>query len=139
MRAVDRSFEVTVSVDQAWVFLSNVESWPQWAKHIKKVETNTPGEISLKTKGKFRLTNGITTEFAMSEIHDQTNWKWQSHFLWLDIEFDHIFEKVNESSSRLQWTIDLSGPGASIIGLIFGKIYNRNLDTAIPNLQQAIQ
>ena len=62
-------------------------------------------------------------------------WIRSDSFLSVRIHYDHRFEPVDENHTRLTWTVAAEGPGAGTLGRIFGAIYDRNLDKAIPNLQ----
>ncbi|MGH3479845.1 MAG: hypothetical protein ACRDQD_23785, partial [Nocardioidaceae bacterium] len=52
---------------------------------------------------------------------------------------DHRFEPLDEHHTRLVWTVAADGPGEASLGRVFGAIYSRNLDKAIPNLQQELR
>ena len=80
---VRREFTVDVPLQRAWDHLADVESWPSWARHIKRVTLDPPGRLTERSAGAFRL--------------------------------------------------------AASLGRVFGAIYARNLDKAIPNLQRELR
>lgn len=129
-----REFVVNVPLTTAWNHLAQVEKWITWAKHIAQVELTPPGSITAQSSGKFKLSNGITTTFKMTEFNPHTNWKWVGPFLWLTIHYDHRFEPVSNGQTKLTWTLVGEGFGIALIGRVFAAIYNRNLNVAIPNL-----
>jgi Polyketide cyclase / dehydrase and lipid transport len=131
---VRREFEVTVPLSTAWKYLAQVEQWPTWAGHIKHVELNPKGDLTLSTVGSFRLANGVKSHFKMTEINPFQNWKWVGAFLWLVVQYDHIFERIDERRTKLTWLVSADGFGVSVLGRLFAAIYNRNLDKAIPCL-----
>ncbi len=131
---IRRAFMVDASIDAAWRHLAEIDHWPSWAKHIKQVELTPKGELTLNSQGVFLLKNGIKTQFRMTEINPKRNWKWVGRFLWLTIHYDHQFEKQGETKTKLTWTVEAEGIGASVVGRIFAKIYDGNLNEAIPNL-----
>lgn len=131
---VQREFEVNVPLATAWKHLAAVEHWPTWAKHIKRVELHPKGELTRDTVGRFRLANGIKSDFQMVEINQLRNWKWVGPFLWLVVQYDHRFERVDERRTKLTWLVSADGFGVSVFGRLFAGIYNRNLDKAIPRL-----
>src|SRR6185369_5567204 len=133
---VRRDFEVDVSLAKAWTHLAQVEQWPTWARHIRHVELNPKGELSLDTVGRFRLANHVKSDFKMTEINPYRNWKWVGAFLWLIVHYDHRFEKVDERRTKLTWLVSADGFGISVLGKLFGAIYSWNLDKAIPRLIQ---
>ena len=134
MIAVRREFVVEVSQETAWQDLSQIELWPSWAKHIKRVELIPAGELGPKSKGVIHLTNGVKSEFAMTEFNPYRNWKWVGPFLWLTISYDHVFAPLDPRRTKLIWTVEVKGFGVSVLGRLFAKIYNGNLDKAIPLL-----
>jgi len=85
-----------------------------------------------------KLTNGIESEFRVTEFQLHQNWKWRGPFLWMRIDYDHRFEFLENSKTKFTWIIEGEGIGASTIGRVFAWQYQRNLDKAIPLLQQEI-
>lgn len=134
MIAIRREFVVEVAQEAAWQGLSQLERWPSWAKHIKRVEVIPAGELGPKSKGVIYLTNGVKSEFTMTEFNPYRNWKWVGLFLWLTIYYDHVFEPLDPRRTKLIRIVEAKGFGVSVVGRLFAKIYNRNLDKAIPLL-----
>lgn len=92
------------------------------------------GELGPKSKGVIHLTNGVKSEFSMTEFNPYRNWKWVGPFFWLTIYYDHVFAPLDPRRTKLIWIVEVKGFGASVLGRLFAKIYNRNLDKAIPLL-----
>jgi hypothetical protein len=132
---VRREFTVDVPLWEAWDRLAKVESWPAWAKHIKRVTLEPPGPLTQHSAGAFRLVGGARSTFRMEAYEPPVRWQWVGRFLTVDVHYDHRFEVVDEQHTRLVWTVDAEGFGAASLGRAFGAIYARNLDKAIPNLQ----
>ena len=133
-----RTFDVEVLLDEAWEHLALVESWPSWAPHIKSVKLAPPGTLTGKSEGQFRLKGGIRATFRVEEFDPPRRWQWVGRFLSVRVHYDHLFEGV-EPSTRLTWIVAAEGPGAATLGRVFGAIYARNLDKAIPNLQAQLR
>jgi hypothetical protein len=131
---IQREFEVEVPLETAWQHLAQVERWPTWAKHIKQVELNPKGPLTLSTVGRFQLANGIKSDFKMTELNPFRNWKWIGPVLWLVVHYDHRFESVSAERTKLTWLVSADGFAVSVLGRLFATIYNRNLDKAIPRL-----
>ena len=115
-----------------------IDEWPSWARHIKKVKLSPSGDISHNSVGSLRLTNGIESEFRVTEFQLHQNWKWRGPFLWMRMEYDHRFEPLGYDKTKFTWIIEGEGMGASTIGRVFAWQYKRNLDNAIPILQHEI-
>lgn len=120
--------------EKAWQHLARVEQWPSWAKHIKQVEMQPPGELGPESTGRLHLSNGLKPVFKVTEFNPYRNWKWVGNFLWLTVHYDHHFEELNPTQTKLTWVIEAKGFGVSVIGRLFAKIYSKNLDRAIPLL-----
>ena len=131
-------FVVDASIETAWGHLAKIEEWPSWARHIKDVKLSPSGDISHNSVGSLRLTNGIESEFRVTEFQLHQNWKWIGPFLWMRMEYDHRFEPLGDDKTKFTWIIEGEGIGASTIGRIFAWQYKRNLDKAIPLLQHEI-
>ena len=135
---VKRKFVVDVPLQRAWDHLANVEAWTTWAKHIKRVELDPPGPLTDHSAGLFRLAGGARSTFHMEDYEPPTRWQWVGRFLTADVHYDHRFETIDNRHTRLVWTVIADGPGESSLGRVFGAIYARNLDKAIPNLQREL-
>ena len=131
-------FVVDASIETAWVHLAKIEEWPSWARHIKDVKLSPLGDISQNSVGSLRLTNGIESEFRVTEFQLHQNWKWRGPFLWMRMEYDHCFEPLGYDKTKFTWIIEGEGIGASTLGRVFAWQYKRNLDKAIPLLQHEI-
>ena len=131
-----REFTVELPVEDAWRHLARVEQWPSWAKHIKQVEVQPPGDLRPESMGQFLLTNGLKPVFRMTEFNPYRSWKWVGDFLWLTIYYDHRFEELNPTQTKLMFELEGKGFGVSLLGRFFAKIYSKSLDRAIPLLVQ---
>jgi len=129
-----REFLVSVGLEQAWVHLADVERWPSWARHIKRIELRPAGPLGPASSGVIRLRNGVKSTFRMVEFDPPKGWMWSGRFLWLTVDYNHRFEAAGPSSTRLIWTVAARGFGAMTLGRLFAWIYARNLDRAIPRL-----
>jgi hypothetical protein len=136
-----REFTVELPLEKAWQHLARVEQWPSWAKHIKQVEVQPPGELGPESTGRLHLNTWVKSGspasspvFTVTEFNPYHNWKWVAGFLWLTCHYDHRFEELNPTQTKLTWVIEAKGFGVSVIGTLFAKIYSKNLDRAIPLL-----
>jgi carbon monoxide dehydrogenase subunit G len=132
---VRRDFVVDVPLQDAWNRLSLVEDWPSWAKHIKAVRLKPAGPLTERSEGAFRLAGGARSTFRMEVYDAPRRWQWVGRFLTVQVHYDHRFEPADGEHTRLIWTVEAEGRGARTLGRIFGAIYNRNLNKAVPNLQ----
>ena len=140
MRAlVRREFTVDAPLQDAWDYLAKIESWPSWAKHIKRVTLEPPGPLTDHSEGAFRLAGGARSTFRMEAYERPTRWQWVGRFLTAHVHYDHRFEAIDDAHTRLLWTVTADGPGENSLGRVFGAIYARNLDKAIPKLQTEIR
>src|SRR5262249_40223570 len=133
-RAVEREFLVKASPTRAWEHLALVERWPTWARHIRRVVVSPPGPLGPESSGQIRLRNGVRSTFRMAALDPPLSWMWVGRFLGLHVSYDHGFEPAPGGGTRLVWRVDVTGPGAAVLGRLFGSIYNRSLDVAIPLL-----
>ncbi len=138
-----REFTVETPIERAWRHLARVEHWPSWAEHIERVAVSPRGELGPASSGRLYLNNwvksgwpGSSALFKVTEFNPYRNWKWVAGFLWLTCEYDHRFEELTATRTRLTWVIEANGFGESVIGRLFAKIYGTNLDRAIPLLTE---
>ena len=131
-----REFMVELSLEKAWQHLARVEQWPSWAKHIKQVEMQPPGDLRLGSTGRMVLTNGLKPAWKVTEFDPYRNWKWIGGFLWLTVYYDHRFEALSPTQTKITFELEAKGFGRSVLGRLFAKIYSKTLDRAIALLVQ---
>ena len=139
MRLIDRQFVVEVPLETAWQYLARVDQWPTWARHIKRMELHPTGELGPQSSGVIHLSNGMKSTFRITEYNPGHNWKWVGPFLWLTIEYDHVFESMNSNQTRLRFVVDAQGFAVGVFGRLFAKIYRRNLEKAIPRFISEVE
>jgi len=139
MELVARSFVVDVPCEIAWDHLAQVECWPSWAKHIKRVTMHPAGPVTETSSGSLHLVGGIRSTFRMEAFEPPNRWQWVGRFLTTLVHYDHRFEPVDPQRTRLVWTVIAQGPGSGSLGRLFGVLYARNLDRAIPRLQAELK
>ena len=127
-----REFVVRVPLNEAWDRLAEVEKWPEWAMHIRRIGVSPSGPLGGKTAGTIHLRNGIRSTFVMTAFDPPRRWTWQGKFLWLSVRYDHLFEAIDSAGTRLIWIVEGNGFLVSVLGPLFARIYVRNLDKAIP-------
>src|SRR5438445_2373391 len=66
--SIRREFVVEAPLERAWQHLARIEAWPSWAKHIKSVTVEPPGELSPSTVAVFHLAFGLKARFAVTEF-----------------------------------------------------------------------
>ena len=132
---LERCFRVGVSSERAWQHLERVEAWPSWASHITRVELTPPGALTAASAGHIELKNGMRSTFVMERLEPPHRWMWQGAFLWMTIHYDHQFHAVGDGACEIVFIFDGQGFGVATLGRLFTRIYARNLDRAIPQLQ----
>lgn len=74
----------------------------------------------------------------MTEFDPPRHWKWAGKFLGSEIIYDHIFIEEGPSQTMIRFVVDGDGWSLPLIGRMFGRIYHRNLERAVPLLVQEI-
>jgi hypothetical protein len=131
---LERDFEVRLDRDRVWAHVARVEAWPSWARHIRRVVLEPVGELTPETAGAVHLAGGIRSTFRMETLDPPSRWLWVGKFLWSTVRYDHRFEDLGATLTRVRFVVDVEGPGAESLGRLFATLYARNLDRAIPNL-----
>ena len=63
-------------------------------------------------------------------------WEWVGGLPGVRIHYDHRFEASGPTATRLEWLVVLYGPIAPLVRPVFARVYGRNVDRAIPRLQE---
>jgi hypothetical protein len=137
-RIIDKAFVVRAPLALAWDHLAEIEKWPSWAKHIRSVEKSPAGPLCATSEGTLRLSNGVKTGFRMTEFDPPRHWKWVGKFLGSEISYDHVFVENGSSETMIRFVVDANGWSLPLFAGIFGRIYKRNLERAVPLLVREI-
>jgi hypothetical protein len=125
-----RSFVVPEPPEAAWARLADLESWPTWTPHIRRIERTPVGDLTAATRGVLRLRGGLRAAFAMSGFDPPHRWEWRGNFMSLTVRYDHLFAREG-TGTRLTWIVRAEGRGSRSLGRLFAWIYARDLDRAI--------
>jgi hypothetical protein len=123
-----------VPLEDAWARLSEVERWPEWAPHIRRVEIEPPGPLTAESRGHLRLVGGLGARFTVSKWHPTRRWEWTGTLLGLRVQYDHRFQAAGAAATELEWIVHAEGATASSLGRAVGFVYRKLLDRAIPRL-----
>ena len=129
---IQREFVVDVPNEQAWDHLLQVEAWPQWAGHIRRMRVDGGEQLTPGSTTRMTLKPGVTLKLEVNRYQPERQFRWFSYLGWLTLDYDHRFEPVDENHTRMIWTVELDGFGARFIGPIIARLYGRSLDQAIP-------
>jgi len=139
IRLLEKRFIAHVPASAAWEHLARVESWPSWAKHIRRVELCPPGPLGPGSAGTIHLSNGVRSTFRMTQWSPGANWKWTGSFLWLTVDYDHLFRPTGSSETEITFVVEAEGLGVSLLGRVFAFVYRHNLERAIPALVRELE
>jgi polyketide cyclase/dehydrase/lipid transport protein len=134
--SVRRVFEVDAPLNDAWRCLAEVERWPEWAPHIVSVTVSPPGALGPGSVGAFRIRRLGRNSFRMVAWEQPVRWEWVGGFPGARIYYDHRFTSAGPATTQLEWVVVVRGPLAAFVRGPFVRIYGRNVDRAIPRLQQ---
>jgi hypothetical protein len=123
-------------LEEAWHRLAEVERWPEWAPHIVSVSVSPHGELGPTSAGAFKIRRLGHSTFRMSAWEPPARWEWVGGLPGVRISYDHRFEALGPAATSLEWLVEIRGPLAPLIRPNFGRIYGRNVDRAIPRLQE---
>jgi carbon monoxide dehydrogenase subunit G len=129
-----RDFDVQAPLDTAWHEFADVATWPAWAPHIRRITVAPPGLIGPTSVGHLSFRPIGRSGFRISAYNERANWEWVGKVLWLTIRYDHRFEAAGDQT-HMTWTVSEAGERRSMLGRLFGSVYGRLVDRAIPRLQ----
>jgi hypothetical protein len=133
---VERVFEVDASLDDAWRRLADVQRWPEWAPHITAATVSPPGTLGPTSSGALHIKWMGRNTFRMSVWDPPHRWQWVGAFPGVRVLYDHRFAASGPGVTRLEWLVQLDGPLAPLVRPVFARVYGRNVDRAIPRLQE---
>jgi hypothetical protein len=133
---LQRTFEVPVSVADAWTALADVKRWPEWAPHIAAVRLTPEGPVTATTSGAFRFRPIGRARFWMTGFDPPRSWTWTGRVLGVRIDYDHAFGDLGPNRARLTWTVRCERPG--LRARVFASVYGRLVDRAWPRFTASL-
>jgi hypothetical protein len=134
---VERAFEVPVSAERAWSALADVEQWPTWAPHIADARVTPSGSVVADTSGTFRFRPLGRSRFTMTEFNPPRSWTWTGRAMGVTIGYEHRFEPVSPTSTRLVWVVRSHGR-VGLRARLFAAVYSRLIDRAWPRFAASV-
>jgi hypothetical protein len=138
-RLLERTFVVEAAAERAWAELVAAEQWPRWARHLASVRVTPPGPVGPGSSATLKLTNHTKASMRVTEFQDGRRFRWEGSFLWLGLGYDHLVTTDETGRVQITFTVEGAGVGVATIGPLFAAIYARNLDRAIPRLQDRLR
>lgn len=138
MRPVDRLVAVDASLTDTWQTLIDAEKWPEWAPHVRKIDVSPPGKVDRNTSATIRFTSGRSMHVVVTEFRPGRSFRWTGRLLGSTVSYDHVATAAGEGSEIL-FILEVTGPTAPLVSRWLGRAYGRQLDDAIPSLQQHIR
>ena len=128
---VERAFEVPVSAGDAWAALADVPGWPAWAPHITRARLTPPGPLGPASAVAFHFRPAGGSRFSVTAYDPPCSWTWTGGLFGLTIDYDHRFEPVTPTRTRLVWVVRTrEAPG--VRARLFAAVYSRMIDRAWP-------
>ncbi len=126
------------SAAEAWKHLAQLEQWPSWAGHIKRMDPTPPGELTAETKVKLQMRAGPRNTMVVTDYEPPRSLVWEGRSMGMTTRFEHKFEELDGGRTRiwfLAWVSEpLAGPGGWI-----GRMMKRALGVALPRLKAEIE
>lgn len=123
----------------AWKHLANLEDWPSWAGHIRRMDPTPPGELTASTQVMLHMRAGPRTKMIVTEYDPPRRWVWEGKSFGMTTTFEHRLEEAGEGGTRIWFLAWVSGPLSGPGGWIFGKMMHRYLARALPKLKAEIE
>ena len=130
---VDRSAAV------AWNHLAQLERWPTWGRHIRRMTPSPSGALTESTSVILQMRNGAKTTMVVTEFEPPRRWVWEGRSFETLTRFEHQFEPVDGGGTRIWFLAWMSGPIAGPMGWIYGRMMKRNLARGFPKLKAEIE
>lgn len=140
MREVLRE-EITVDRPDtvAWDHMAQLEQWPTWGHHIRRMTPSPPGPLSDSTSVLLHMRNGARTTMVVTEFEPPRRWVWEGRSFMTVTRFEHRFEPVGEGRTRILFLAWMGGPMARPVGWMFGRMMRRYLARGLPKLKAEIE
>lgn len=133
--------EVTVSAaasaDAVWALLVDVERWPTWTRSMQRIELLTDGPLSLGSRARVKQPRLAATSCVVTEMEPGRSFTWRSVSPGVVTTGAHEVTPAPAGTSTIRLTLDMSGPLAGPIGLLFGGLVRRYVQMEAEGLAAA--
>jgi hypothetical protein len=111
-QAFRREITVNASRPVAWEHFSRPKQWASWLGSENAPTEVLPTDVlGPDTTAKF----GPSFEFRMTEFAPYDHWLWSAKLAWLTIDYDHVFEPLDEKRTRMVFHQTVTGFGNDLL------------------------
>lgn len=128
---------VNCSHEKVWEVLSQLEKWPQWTSTVTSVERVSGAGLGACYKVK---QPGLpASKLTVMKWRDGESFTWESNEAAAKMVALHNVVAINESTSRVELSVVMSGPLVRIVWMLWGQKIRSYTDREAASLKVAVE
>jgi uncharacterized membrane protein len=136
---VRNAINVSVSIDappeKVFAVLCDVERWPEWTSTMASVQRLESGPFAVGSRARVRQPRLLPAVWRVTEFEDKRHFTWTTRSPGLCMSALHSIEPQG-AGSRVALSLELTGPIAPLVSLLFGGLMERYITTEAQGLKK---
>jgi uncharacterized membrane protein len=138
MHAED-SIEITAQAETVWQVYSDVERWPDWTASMDEIAFVRGHALEDGAAVRIKQPRLPRVTWQVTELTPGRSWVWESRSPGSRTVARHVVTPLDEGSTRVEQSIDQTGPLGSLIGRLMAGTTRRYLRMEAEGLKAAAE
>jgi hypothetical protein len=118
--------------------MSAVERWPEWIETYRDV-TWLNGGMAVGAKARISQKRMPKLEWTVTAVEPGVSFSWETRTPGVHTLGAHTVTDAGEGRARMTLSLEQSGPGAGLVGLLVGGQTRRYVDLEAASLKRAAE
>jgi uncharacterized membrane protein len=138
MHAED-SIEITAPAETVWRLYSDVERWPDWTASMDEISFVRGHALEDGAAVRIKQPRLPRVTWQVTELTPGRSWAWEARSPGAHTVARHVVIPLDESSTRVEQSIDQTGPLSGLIGRLMAGTTRRYLRMEAEGLKAAAE
>ncbi len=123
------SIVIQAPIDLVWQLTIDIANWPSITPTMVRVDGLTPpGPVQVGSTARVKQPGQLPSVWTVTKVEPGREFVWQTKRMGVLLTASHVLTAVRDTC-RNDLILDATGPGARLLGMVFGGMMNTALET----------
>ncbi len=138
MHAED-GIDIEAPADVVWQVYADVERWPEWTASMSEVAFVRGDALADGAEVRIKQPRLPRVTWAVTDLTPGASWTWEARSPGAHTVARHVVTATGDGTTRVQQSIDQTGPFGSLVGLMIAGLTRRYLRMEAEGLKAAAE